>query len=113
MNSLKIQHEYKVKILQEKIKRLNKLNMPLQIYHGSSHIIRPFHFAKDQLIDISKLNKIIHINVEEMIIEDEPAVKMGPLVKAILKQGLMPPVVMDFPGISVGGVVGGCGFSSS
>lgn len=66
------------------------------------------------MVDVSALNRIIEINVEERYVLVEPNVSMGALVKATMPFSLIPPVVMEFPSITVGGgIQGGAGESSS
>jgi FAD/FMN-containing dehydrogenase len=66
------------------------------------------------MIDVSKLNRVIKINKRTKTAIVEPNVPMDSLVRATLAAGLLPPVVMEFPGITVGGgLQGGAGESSS
>lgn len=66
------------------------------------------------MVDVSQLKRILNIDVEAMTALVEPNVPMDKLVAATLKYGLVPPVVMEFPGITVGGgLQGGAGESSS
>jgi FAD/FMN-containing dehydrogenase len=86
----------------------------IKIYHGSTYSSRAQNFAKDQIVDISQLNNIIEINSAERYALVEPNTPMEKLVETTLKYQLAPPVVMELPGITVGGgVQGGAGESSS
>ncbi|KAG9233845.1 hypothetical protein BJ875DRAFT_463141 [Amylocarpus encephaloides] len=79
---------------------------PYRIFHGSTNSTRPVQ--RDRMVDISGLSSIIQINPEAKTAMVEPNVPMDKLVRATLEYGLIPPVVMEFPGITVGG-----GFSGS
>jgi delta24-sterol reductase len=86
----------------------------IRIYHGSSNSTRIPDFTNFKTIDTSSLDHILEINTKDMYVLVEPSVQLDQLVEATLKHGLLPPVVMEFPGISVGGgIQGGAGESSS
>ncbi len=86
----------------------------VKIYHGSTNSTRAQRFEKDKFVDVSRLNRVIEINNAENYCLVEPNVPMDKLVEATLSHHLVPPVVMEFPGITVGGgVQGGAGESSS
>ncbi len=86
----------------------------IKIYHGSSNSTRLPDFEGRHVVDTSALNHIIEINTEKKYAVVEPSVQLDELVEATLKHGLLPPVVMEFPGISVGGgIQGGAAESSS
>lgn len=92
----------------------NKQHHLIKIYHGSSNSTRLPDFANRHVVDTSDLKHIVEINVKEQYVLVEPSVQLDELVDATLQLGLMPPVIMEFPGISVGGgVQGGAAESSS
>ncbi|CAJ2509475.1 Uu.00g145010.m01.CDS01 [Anthostomella pinea] len=72
-----------------------------RIFRGSTNSTRPPHHEKT--VDISALSNIIHINQDAHTILVEPNVPMDRLVAATLQHNLIPPVVMEFPGITAGG----------
>jgi FAD/FMN-containing dehydrogenase len=66
------------------------------------------------VVDISALNNILEIDEVPKTAVVEPNVPMDKLVQATLARGMVPPVVMEFPGITVGGgFAGSAGESSS
>lgn len=66
------------------------------------------------MLDTSDLNEILAIDVERSVAVVESNVPMDALVNATLKYNLVPPVIPEFPGITVGGgIQGGAGESSS
>lgn len=71
-------------------------------------------FKQNQMLDTSDMDQVIRIDRERSVVVVEPNVPMDALVAATLKHGLVPPVIPEFPGITVGGgVQGGAGESSS
>jgi delta24-sterol reductase len=87
-------------------------NKKIRFKHGSSNSTRS-QSDKYEYIDVGGLNNILEINIEEKWILVEPNVPMDKLVEATLEKGLLPEVVMEFPGITVGGGIQGAGLESS
>ena len=104
-------HEKTVQQIAETVMAFYTRREPFRIYHGSTNSTRPAH--KDHFLDISKLSNIIDIDTESRIARVEPNVPMDKLVEATLKHNLIPPVVMEFPGITVGGGYAGSAAESS
>ncbi|KAJ5040467.1 uncharacterized protein L3040_006123 [Drepanopeziza brunnea f. sp. 'multigermtubi'] len=65
------------------------------------------------MVDTSTLNHVLKIDTKSMTALVEPNVAMDALVEATLQHGLLPPVVMEFPGITVGGGFAGTAGESS
>lgn len=65
------------------------------------------------MVDTSRLNHVISVNKESKTCLVEPNVPMDHLVDACMPYGLVPPVVMEFPGITVGGAFAGTAGESS
>jgi delta24-sterol reductase len=87
---------------------------PFRVYHGSTNSTRQANFSRDAIVDVSSLNHVLSINHDKQTVLVEPNVPMDALVRETVKAGLLPPVVMEFPGITVGGgFVGTAGESSS
>ena len=96
------------------MKKNYKLKNKVRIYHGSTNSTRKQQYKKDALIYTSALNTILEINAKKKYVIVEPNIPMDVLVKATLQYGFIPPVVMEFPGITIGGgIQGGAGESSS
>lgn len=114
MNELERQHNLQISIIANQLKTFYKQKKKVRIYHGSTNSTRTQNFQKDAIIDTTTLNHVIFINAKEKYAIVEPNVPMDKLVDRTLKSGLVPPVVMEFPGITVGGAIqGGAGESSS
>ncbi|KAF2202520.1 FAD binding domain-containing protein [Delitschia confertaspora ATCC 74209] len=87
---------------------------PFRIYHGSTNSTRPANFDPSKIIDTSPLNHVLSFDHIRKTVLVEPNVPMDALVRATIKENLLPPVVMEFSGITVGGgFVGTAGESSS
>ncbi len=109
-----ITHKTRVQVLAQQMKKAYHEKRKIRIYHGSTNSTRTQNFKKNEYIDISSLDHIIHINTKGKYALVEPNVSMDQLVQATLAYNLIPPVVMEFPGITVGGgIQGGAGESSS
>ncbi|CAI6096264.1 unnamed protein product, partial [Clonostachys chloroleuca] len=72
-------------------------------FHGSSNSARPRHGSQQNAVDISMLSNVLQVDTESHVALVEPNVPMDRLVEATLIYGLVPPVVMEFPGITAGG----------
>jgi FAD/FMN-containing dehydrogenase len=64
-------------------------------------------------IDASSLNHILKIDPERRICVAEPGVTFAEAVRATLQHGLVPAVVPELEGITLGGAVAGCSVESS
>ncbi|KAL1957490.1 hypothetical protein VTO42DRAFT_5953 [Malbranchea cinnamomea] len=94
------------------IRAFHRSKTPFRISHGSTNSTRPQQH-KQNVLDISALRNVVHIDTEKRTALVEPNVPMDRLVEATLKHGLIPPVVMEFPGITVGGGYAGTAGESS
>jgi len=66
------------------------------------------------MIDVSGLDRVLLVDDSKRVTVVEPNVPMDDLLVATLKNGFLPQVVTEFPGITVGGgIQGGAGESSS
>lgn len=85
---------------------------PFRIAHGSTNSTRQVA-RRGRTVDISALSNVLHIDTQRMTALVEPNVPMDRLVEATMEYGLLPPVVMEFPGITVGGGYAGTAGESS
>ena len=106
-------HNAKIQQLSIRVEQFFKNKKPFRVFHGSTNSTRVLIFKEDETIDISNLNQVVSMNVEKRTAIVEPNVSMDQLVRATLKYGLVPPIVMEFPGITVGGAIQGNGGESS
>ena len=92
----------------ERVKHFHALQKPFRIYHGSTNSTRASPKSASNTVDTSRLANVLAVDPARRTATAEPNVPLGDLVAATLAHGLVPLVVMEFPGITVGG-----GFSGS
>lgn len=105
------QHNHAVSQISSAVRTFHEQGQKFRINHGSTNSTR--NKDKKNLVDTSSLNNVLHIDVEKKTCLVEPNVPMDRLVEATLQHGLIPPVVMEFPGITVGGGYSGTSGESS
>ncbi|KHN99047.1 FAD binding domain-containing protein [Metarhizium album ARSEF 1941] len=86
---------------------------PYRIFHGSTNSTRPRPRAGARIVDISALCNVVGVDRTTRTALVEPNVPMDRLVESTLRHGLVPPVVMEFPGITAGGGYAGTAGESS
>ncbi|KAF2812834.1 FAD-binding domain-containing protein [Mytilinidion resinicola] len=105
-------HEEVVAHISAAVKAFFSSRQSFRIFHGSTNSTRPAHDGRT--VDISALSNVLKVDVPSSTAIVEPNVPMDKLVQATLAHGMIPPVVMEFPGITVGGgYAGSAGESSS
>jgi delta24-sterol reductase len=108
------QHTKRVKKIAAGIRQAAKAQRPIKVDHGGSNSTRLPDFTGRYVVDMQAFSNILEINEKEQYVLVEPSIQLDDLVRATLRYNLVPPVVMEFPGISVGGgVQGGAAESSS
>ena len=78
----------------------------------TSNLFRSRDQAK-QLIDVSRFNKVISIDEQNLLAEVEGMTSFDDLSKETLKYGLMPAVVPELKSITIGGSMSGVAIESS
>jgi len=106
-------HQAAVKVIASQIGDFYERKKPFRIYHGSTNSTRQSQYQRDAIIHTSHLNHVLRVNTERKTALVEPNVPMDKLVAETLRHGLVPPVVMEFPGITVGGGFAGTSGESS
>ena len=88
---------------------------PFRIAHGSTNSTRPRpgNLTSPAVVDISALSHVLSVDRAARTALVEPNVPMDRLVEHTLRHGLVPPVVMEFPGITAGGGFAGTAGESS
>ena len=111
---MQAEHERRVAELAGQVKAFYGRREPFKVYHGSTNSTRVLEFDRNRMVDVSEFNHVLAVDPERKTALVEANVPMDRLVRATLRHGLVPPVVMEFPGITVaGGLQGGAGESSS
>ncbi len=100
-------HNKDVKAIAKNMASFYRLGKKVRVYHGSTTSTRTQHFKKDEMIDVSMLTRILEVNTKKGYAIVEPNVPVDALYKAIIPYGFVPPVVMELPGITVGGGIQG------
>jgi len=101
------QHNEAVAKLQSQISEYYSRQVPFRVYHGSTNSTRVLTFKRSEMVDTSNLDRVLYIDEAKRTALVEPNVPMDKLLDATLEYGLMPPVVTEFPGITVGGAIQG------
>lgn len=106
-------HASEVSRISARLAHFYATKTPFRVYHGSTNSTRPSTKTRANTVDTSPLNRVLSVDVASKIASVEPNVGMGLLAKETLKHGLIPPVVMEFPGITAGGGFSGTSGESS
>ena len=106
-------HNAAVESIEASVRRFYELQRPFRNYHGSTNSTRNSRRHVDSSIDTSMLNRVLHVDKTNKTAIVEPNVPMDAFVQATLVHGLIPLVVMEFPGITVGGGFSGTSGESS
>ncbi|KAK4128476.1 FAD-binding domain-containing protein [Parathielavia appendiculata] len=105
-------HKAAVAAIASTVRSLFLARKPYRINHGSTNSTRPRPSATPS-VDISPLRNVLAVDPARRVALVEPNVPMDRLVEATLPHGLVPPVVMEFPGITAGGGFAGTAGESS
>ncbi|KAF2034420.1 FAD-binding domain-containing protein [Setomelanomma holmii] len=106
------QHDQAVRKLADEVARFHADQVPFRINHGPTNSTRSRDSRTPQL-RIAHLNHVLDIDTRDGIATVEPNVPLDSLVSMTLGRGLMPLVVMEFPGITVGGGFSGASGEST
>ncbi|KIX00900.1 uncharacterized protein Z518_09965 [Rhinocladiella mackenziei CBS 650.93] len=106
-------HTALVSSVSQQIAHFHTQKTPFRIFHGNTNSTRPSERTKTGTIDISALDNVLSVSPAERTCLVEPNVPMDVLVAATLPYGLVPPVIPEFPGITVGGGYAGTAGESS
>ena len=109
------QHQEDIRAIQNQIqtappqKRLSILR-----HDADTHCTRKQTYKTDcHLIDVSSLDKILEINLENNYLLCEPMCTMEMLAQELKQHGYSLPVVPEFKGITIGGTLAGGGLEST
>ncbi|KAL3957205.1 hypothetical protein ACCO45_007783 [Purpureocillium lilacinum] len=110
-DSTKLLEEHKAAVarIQKQVKHFYDNKKHFRVYHGSTSSTRPLQFQRDAIVDTSDMGRLFPVNLETMTVQAEPKVPMDALAAHCLAKGVIPKIVMEFKGITVGG--GYSGFS--
>ena len=106
-------HQVAVASVAAQTRQLYEEKIPFRIYHGSTNSTCRSQRRRDNTVDISKLDRVLHVNRHTKTAVVEPNVPMAVLLESTIKDGLVPLVVLEFPGITAGGAFCGTSGESS
>ncbi|KAJ6257932.1 hypothetical protein Dda_7722 [Drechslerella dactyloides] len=106
-------HDHAVQKIAAAVQGFYERKIGYRIYHGSTNSTRAAAFQRDRMVDTSGLTHVLSVDTATRTAIVEPNVPMDKLVEATLPHGLVPPVVMEFPGITAGGGYSGTSAESS
>lgn len=106
-------HNIAVATIAAQAHQFHKHQQPFRIYHGSTNSTRQSQHSAANTINTAQLNHVLAVDTDRKTILVEPNVPMDELVQATLPHGLIPLVVMEFPGITAGGGFSGTSGESS
>ncbi|MFB6265009.1 MAG: FAD-binding protein [Bradymonadaceae bacterium] len=104
-------HDQIVERIRSRVELAREAGEKPRITHGgSTRSTRMEEF--EHTIDVGDLDSVLSIDTGAKTVTVEPNVSMRELVDATLEEGLVPPVVPEFPEITVGGAIQGAGGES-
>ena len=106
-----LRHWEEIKPIVSQVKQYHDAGQSFRIYHGSTNSTRPASSKSKNIVDTSGLNKVLSIDNMKAIVQVN--VPMDILLEETLKRNLVPLVVTEFPGITVGGAFSGTAGESS
>jgi len=109
------EHDRKVADIAARVRELVGRGDPVHIDKGGVHHMVPLPGDprfRSRPVDVSMLDQILDIDVDRRVCVAEPGVTFARLVAATLDKGLLPTVVPELEGITVGGAVAGCSVES-
>lgn len=108
------QHKRNIHHLQDMLQGRGERPVVLAKGKTNSNLTRASHYKDEALrLDVSQFDRILEVDVARKIARVEPRVSMQELFAKTAQVGLMPKVVPEFCGITVGGAINGCGGESS
>lgn len=109
------EHAAKVAGIAARVKAKAAAGVPAHIHKGGVHHVVPLPSDRrfvTEPIDVSDLHHVLAIDREARTCACEPGVTFAELARATLAVGLLPMVVPELEGITVGGAVAGCSVES-
>lgn len=75
--------------------------------HESHRVVETKYKETSHKINLGTLDGIIEIDKETLLLHSEPGVPMDEMATIAIAHGYIPQIVPEFPGITVGGAIGG------
>jgi FAD/FMN-containing dehydrogenase len=116
-SSVRADHERRVRAVVEQVRALAASRERAHVDKGGVHHVVPLPAGDGRFagrrIDVSPLRHVLEVDPERRTCVAEPGVTFRELVEATLPHGLVPAVVPELEGITLGGAVAGCSVESS
>lgn len=109
-------HQRRVQAVAADVRRLAEAGQPVHIDKGGVHHVVPLPRDRrfsGRAVDVSGLSRILEVDVRGRRCVAEPGVTFAEAVRATLPHGLVPAVVPELEGITLGGAVAGCSVESA
>jgi len=94
-------HNAAVSHISAQVASFHQRKVPFRLYHGSTNSTNHRKVDPLRMVDTSQLNHVLKIDKQIMTALVEPNVPMDQLVEELGREGMLPRVVMEFPGITV------------
>jgi FAD/FMN-containing dehydrogenase len=108
-----VEHHVAVEALREKYRRLPS-TAPVRLIKPTSNLFRPRRAPRrDTGLDVSAFTRVLSVDPENRTAEVGGMTTYEDLADETMRHGLLPPVVLDFKTITLGGGVAGTGAESS
>ena len=106
-------HDKRVRAIADRVRHFHTTKTPFRIYHGATNSTRVISKDVDKIVDTSSLKHVFSVDTANLTAVVEANVPMDALVNHLLPHGMIPRVVPEFPGITVGGSFSGTAAESS
>lgn len=107
------QHSRTVEDIAATVRHFYERKEKFRIAHGSTNSTRQIASKGKNIVNTGSLSNVLKVDTVNRTALVEPNVPMDRLVEETMKYDLVPPVVMEFPGITVGGGYAGTSGESS
>ncbi len=110
------EHERRVDAVARELRRVAEPSVPVRLKKGGVHHLVPLPWDTRFLgrsVDVSALTNVLEIDTRARLCTAEPGATFGEVVRATLEHGLVPAVVPELEGITVGGAVAGFSLEST
>ena len=108
-------HDAKVAAVRSQVRELASRGEPVHIAKGGVHHFVPLPGDRrfsGRAIDVSALDAVLEVDAGARLCVAEPGATIAAVVRATLAHGLLPKVVPELRGITLGGMVAGCSVES-
>lgn len=102
------EHKERVNGVAARLRYFHDRQERYRIYHGTTSTTRRTKLNRKHVVDTSGMDNVLEVDIQRGVAVVEPNVSMERLVNATMEYGMVPLVVMEFPSITVGGMLRLC-----